>query len=180
MKQPTIISQKTVYKSELFNIVETKLLLDNDKKHIYHDVEVQPTVFIFPLTNENEIYLVREYRYLLKKTVFSAVAGFVKNGETSIQAAKRELKEEAGLIASHWEELLRMNTENSVVKSQKHLFLAQDIEIENKSSEEDEDIEVIKIPLNEAVNKTISGEISGAGSIIGLLLLDKLKRERKI
>lgn len=180
MKQPTIISQKTVYKAELFNVLETKLVLDGNKKHTKHDIEVKPTVFIFPLTDKNEIYLIYEYRYLLGKTVLSAIAGFVQNGESSIQAAKRELKEETGLVASHWEELLRMNTENSVVKSQKHLFLAKNIDITNKSLEDDEIIEVTKIPLEQAVNKILNNEISGAGSIIGILLLDKLKKERKI
>jgi len=180
MLHNTIITQKTIHKSKLFEINQNIVKLPSGGKNIHEDVYVRPAVFIFPLTDKNEIYLIHEYRYLLKKTVLSAVAGFSEKGETSIQTAKRELKEEAGLAASQWEELLRFNTENSVVKSQKYLFLAKELEIVEKALEEDEEIELTKMTISEAVEKVISGEISGAGTIIGIFLLDKLKKEKKI
>lgn len=180
MSHSTIIAQKTVLKSKLFEIVQNTIELPNKSKHKHEDVYVRPAVYIFPITDKNEIYLIYEYRYLLKKTILSAIAGHCNKGETSIQAAKRELQEEAGLIASQLEELLRFNTENSVVFSQKHLFLAKELEIVEKSLEEDEEIELVKMPMCDAVEKVFSGEISGAGTIIGILLLDKLKREKRI
>lgn len=172
--------QEKIYKSRLFEVTKSIVKLPNGKEKVYDDVYVHPSVFIFPLTNKNEIYLIYEYRYLLKKTILSAVAGFIEKGETSIQAAKRELKEEGGLAASQWEELLRFNTENSVVYSQKHLFLARDLEVVEKALEEDEEIKLVKISMREAVEKVFTGEISGAGTIIGILLLDKLRRQKKI
>lgn len=180
MNNATILSQKIIYKADLFKITQTELKLTSGEKHVYQEIHVCPCVFIFPLTDKNEIYLIYEYRYLLKKKVLSAAAGFCKAGETSIQAAKRELKEETGLVAFQWEELSRINTENSVVESQKHLFLARDLEIAERNPEVDEEIKIIKMPLREAINKVFTGEISGTGSIIGILLLDRLNRERKI
>lgn len=180
MPHSTIIAQKTIFKSKLFKVVQDSVKLPNGKKSIYNDVYVDPSVFIFPVTEKNEIYLIYEYRYLLEKTVLQAVAGFNNKGEKAIQTAKRELKEEAGLAASQWEELLRINTENSVIKSQKYLFLARELEIVEKKLEEDEEIQLVKMSIPEAINKVFSGEISGAGTIIGIFLLDKLKREKKI
>lgn len=180
MPHSTITTQKTVFKSKLFEIVRSTVRLHQVGEHKHEDVYLRPAVFIFPLTDKNDIYLIYEYRYLLKKTVLSAVAGFSEKGETSIQTAKRELKEEAGVIASQWEELLRFNMSNSVVKSQNYLFLAKELEFTQKALEKDEEIELVKMTISEAVEKVFSGEISGTGTIIGILLLDKLKREKKL
>lgn len=180
MLHNTIIAQKTIHKSKLFEIVQNTVKLSDNKEKIYEDVYVHPSVFVFPITDKNEIYLIYEYRYLLKKTVLSAIAGFNEKGETSVQTAKRELKEETGLAAFQWEELLRLNTENSVVKSVKHIFLAKELEKVEDALEEDEDIKLVKMPLYEAVEKVFNGEVSGAGTIIGILLLDKLRREKKL
>lgn len=180
MSETKIVAQKIIHKYRLFEIAQNTIKLPNDKENVYEDIYVQPSVFIFPLTAKNEIYLIYEYRYLLNKRVLSAVAGFCEKGETSIQSAKRELAEEAGLVASHWEEVLRVETENSLVKSRKHLFLARELEKVERSLEEGEDIELVKMPLKEAVKKVFKGEISGAGTMIGILLLDRLRREKKI
>ena len=137
-------------------------------------------VFIVVYTNDKG-----KIKYLLLKRKlhwkgWEFPKGGIKKGEGILKAVKRELKEEAGLAASQWEELLRFNTENSVVKSQKYLFLAKELEIVEKALEEDEEIELTKMTISEAVEKVISGEISGAGTIIGIFLLDKLKKEKKI
>lgn len=180
MPHSSIISQKTILKSKKFEVVRNTIKLHNGEEKNYEDVYVNPAVFVFPITKENEIYLIYEYRYLLKKTVLSAIAGFNEKGETSIQTAKRELKEEGGIIASQWEELLRFNMSNSVVNSQNYLFLAKELEFTEQSLEKDEEIELIKMPIHKAVEKVFSGEASGTGTIIGIFLLDQLKREKKI
>lgn len=180
MKQLKIISQKTVYKAPRFNVVETKLELNNKNKRLYRDIERCPSVYAFPMTPKGEVYLIYQYRYLVKKVVLGAVAGFIEKGETSIQTAQRELKEETGIMASQWEELLRIDVSQSVIKAQSYIFLAKDLEEGETSKEEGEEIELVKMSLLEAFNKIFSGEITDSGTIIGLFLLDKLRREKKL
>lgn len=175
-----IISEKVVSKSKLFDIIKTKLELSNKTKRDYENVKVHPSIFVFPLTNKDEIFLINQYRFLQKKRVLQAVAGFLKEGETSVQAAKRELKEEAGLIAYNLEELLRVESANSVVKSPSYLFLAKDLEQGEPAPTEEEDIEIVKMPLSEAVKKIFSGEIIDAKTMVGVFLLEKLKKEKKL
>jgi ADP-ribose pyrophosphatase len=66
------------------------------------------------------------------------------------------------------------------VKATSYLFLARDLSLGEQELEEDEQIEVVKIPLEKAVEKVISGEITGSATMIGILMLDKLRREKKI
>ncbi|MFH1832575.1 MAG: NUDIX hydrolase [Candidatus Levyibacteriota bacterium] len=175
-----IVSQKIISRSKLFDVLKTKLELSNGSKRSYESIKVRSDVFIFPLLNKDEIYLIDQYRYLQKGRVLQAVAGFVEDKETSVQAAKRELKEETGLTAFNFEELLRVELANSVVKSLSYLFLAKDLEEGEQSLTESEDIKLVKISLADAIKKIFSGEIIDAKTIVGLFLLDKLKREKKL
>lgn len=180
MNEYKIISQKKVYSAKLFEVREVEIKLPNGTKRIHHVAERVPTISVFPLTNSYELYLVSQYRYLLKKVMLEAVAGFIGKNETSIKAAKRELKEETGIHADQWEEIARVDMASSVFKSKAHLFLAKGLEMGSPQKEVGEDITLVKVSLNDAVNKVLSGEINNSISMVGILLLDKLKKERKL
>lgn len=175
-----VISQKSVFKAKFFEVKEQQVILPNNKRHTYAIVERNPTVNIFPLTNTSDIYLVSQYRYLFEKRVLEAVAGHIEKKETSLVAAKRELKEEVGMLASHWEEIARIEKSASVVRERCHIFLARDLDLGKPNPDEGEDIELVKLPLRDAAVKVMSGEINHAGTIIGILMLDKLRSEKKL
>jgi ADP-ribose pyrophosphatase len=175
-----IFSKKTAYKTKLFEVIETELELPNGKKRTYYTAERDPSVFIFPLTNENELYLVKQYRYMLGEKIIEAPAGFIDKGENTLTAAKRELREEAGLITENIVPLGKIHLAASVFKSEASLFLARDLQVVEQDLDEGEEIEVVKISLDEAVAKIIAGEINESGTILGILLIDKLIRESKI
>lgn len=179
MDQWKIISQKSIFKAKLFEIKETKIKKDKTVK-AHHDIFRRPTVYVFPLTESYEIYLISEYRYLHKKRVLGAIAGFVNEGESSLDAARREMKEEAGITAEYWEEFSRLELAASVIKATVHLFLAKGLEVGKQKLEDDEDILVEKIPLQEAVKKVISREITLLTTVSGIFLLDQLRKEGKI
>lgn len=175
-----ITSEKSILKYKLFEVRELKITVSEGKNKVHRIVNRYPTVSVFPLTEKNEIYLVSQYRYLLKKITLEAMSGFIEEGETTVQAAKRELEEETGLSAMQLEELMRVELSASVIKAVSHIFLAKGLEQGSQKQDEEEKITVIKMPLKEAVKKVLSGEINHASSMIGILLLDKLKQERKI
>lgn len=176
-----ILKEKLTFQApKAFTVKKLSLELPNKKKITHYIAERVPAVIVFPLTPNYEVYLISQYRYLLKKTILEAVAGRVDDGENFISAAKRELKEEAGITASVWEELSRVELAASFFKATTRIFLATELEIGEQKLEEDEAIEVIKISLDEAVKKVMSGEIQTAASIIGILMLDQLRREKKL
>ena len=176
----SVISQKTVYKARFFEVKEQEVLLPNNEKHIFATVERRPTVHIFPLTNSNDLYLISQYRLMFGKRILEAVSGHIDKDETSLVAAKRELKEEVGMSAFHWEEIARIEMSGSVIKETCHIFLARDLEQGKPKPEPGEDILLIKLPLKEAAAKVMSGEINNAATMIGILILDKLRSEKKL
>ena len=173
------IREKTIHKSDLFQVIEQTITGKNKTKK-YEIVERRSTAIVFPLTPLYEIYLLLQYRTLFNKEIIEAVAGHIDNNESSLSAAKRELKEETGLVAAQWEELLRVEESASVIRSNMHLFLARDLQEEYPNTDEDEEITVLKMPLSEAVEKIEKREITSGPTILGLLFLDKLKREKKL
>lgn len=179
MTTQKVVSEETIFSTDKF-IIKKSLLSINGAKRIYYDVWRNPVVTIFPLTEKNELYLISEYRYLFKKSVLGSVAGFMDKDESPLQAAKRELQEETGLKAKKWKDLGVVDLARSVLKSQVHFFLAQDISLGDSNPEDDEEISLVKIPLKDAVEKVINGQITTAASIIGILMIDKLQQEGKI
>ena len=180
MSRWKIVSQKTILKARLFNVKEIVFEDGLGKRKIHHEAERVPIVTVFPITDSYEIYLISEYRSMLKKTILEAVAGHVNKKETTIEAARRELKEEAGITSHHLEEIARIEMSGSVFKSKAHIFLAKELEIGENKLEDDEQIQVLKMPLSEAVTKVMNGEINHSTCMIGILLLDKLRMQKKL
>jgi ADP-ribose pyrophosphatase len=180
MNQWKIVSQKPIFKAKLFDVKRIIFKNKSGKEKIHHIVQRDAVVTIFPLTDQYEIYLISQYRYMLDKTVLEAVSGYVDKKETTIVAAKRELKEEAGITAYQLEEIARVEMAGSVFKSKAYLFLAQGLELEGTNLDEDEQISIVKMPLSSAVEKVMTGEITHAPSMIGILMLDKLRMQKKL
>lgn len=182
MNEPILISSKTIFSGKNFHVDESQYLLPNKKKVLYHDAIRKPVVAVLPVVEHQGfyIYLVSQYRTLLKRRALEVVAGHIDEGEKPLTAAKRELKEETGIDAFQWEQLRSIEGSASVFRTQVHFFLAKDIEIVVAEPEEDEEIKLVKLPLQEAVKKVMMGEINTATSMIGILLLDSMKKAKRL
>jgi len=88
-----------------------------------------------------------------------------------IESAKRELKEETGLIANDWQELMRLHTSNSVTDERGLVYIAKNLTQGETAFEETEELLIQKLPLEEAIERVLSGEITDAISVAGLLKL---------
>lgn len=175
-----VIGKKNIFKKEFLSLSEVTLQLRNGDTKIHYNAERVSTVAVFPITEAGDIYLVSQYRYLHDKTLLEAVAGTIDMGEKPFETAKRELHEEAGIRALSWQEIAVVDLAASYVKAKTFLFLARDLTLGDHAQEEDEEITIKKMSIDEAVEKVMQGEITTASSIIGILMIDKLKKEGEI
>ncbi len=178
MKDSKVISKETLFKSKFFKV--DQIVIDRDGKRFTKDfVERRDVVFILPLTEQNEIYLVSQYRDAMQKVLLETIAGQMDEDEDPLDAAKRELREEAGIHASQWKLLATWHLSANMV-GRGYIFLATGLTQGESSPDDDEDLEVVKMPFREAVGKVLSGEIAVMSSAAGILLLDRMKKEGSI
>lgn len=175
-EDPKVVSEKVILKAKLFDVKE--LEIERLGKKVIHLVaDRHPTVSVFPLTDKNELYLVSQYRYLLKERTLEAMAGFINENEEPLTAAKRELEEETGLVASGWTNLGEIQLSASVFKAESTLYLAKNLTQHEQKQDEGEDIAVVKMKLEDILEKVLNGEINHSATVIGILLLDKMMRK---
>ena len=180
MKRWKLVSQKTILRTDLFDVKQINFETKTGRKKIQHIAERIPVVCVFPITDEYEIYLISQYRYMLGKTVLEAVAGYIEKKESTIAAARRELEEETGITALQFEEIARIEMAGSAFRSKLNLFLAKGLQMGQNDLDDDEEISVVKMPLDQAVEKVMNGEINHSASMLGILLLDKLRLQKKL
>lgn len=175
-----ITSQKNLFESSFFTFAENTITYDNNLVKVHHDIYRSPGVSIFALTDTDELYLVKEYRYLYERFLLEAPAGVVEKGEDVLKSAKRELLEEVGVVAETFRLLKTTLVAGSFIHAEQHLVLATKLTETQAQPEETENISVVKMSLSEAVEKVIAGEIETVSSSIGILLVNEMKKRGEI
>ena len=165
----TTLSSREIYKNEWLRLREDQVVTPGGKRGIYSVIEKSPAIAIIPLTKDMETYLIGQYRYALNTYSWEIPEGGADPGETNLDAAKRELKEETGLEALQWTYLGSLYTSNSIMNEIGHIYLAEDLTEGESEPEHTEDLSVIKIPFREVYQKVLDCEIKDALAIIGTM-----------
>jgi ADP-ribose pyrophosphatase len=146
-------------------------------KDPYYVVERPDAAIIFPLTQEGEVVLVRQYRPPLERMELGLPAGLVEEGEKPEVAARRELLEETGFSGDEWEPLGSLASSPSLKDNWAYLFLARDVE-ETSAPDPDEHelVETVKVPVGELLGLIRSGEIVSSSGVAAIMLaLERLR-----
>jgi 8-oxo-dGTP pyrophosphatase MutT (NUDIX family) len=133
-------------------------------------------IAIIPLDENNNTWLVGQYRYTLNEYSWELPMGGGALNQASLTSAKRELKEETGLTATIWKQLFRIHTSNSATDEEGFVFLAKGLTQGETEFEETEEIVVKKLPFEEAISMVMKGEITDSLSIAGILWVKELIR----
>ena len=126
---------------------------------------------IIPLDENNNTWLVGQYRYVPDCYSWEIPMGGGPLHIDPLQSAKRELREETGLTATSWKEIMKLHTSNSVTDECGLVYVAKGLTQGETEFEETEELLIHKLPLEEAVERVLSGEITDAVSVAGLLKL---------
>jgi 8-oxo-dGTP pyrophosphatase MutT (NUDIX family) len=170
------LSSKTVYENAWLEISHREVINPAGKDGIYGVVKFKNKALgIIPIDQNGNIYLVGQFRYTLNEYSWEIPEGGGPFDEEVLDAAKRELREETGLLADHWTRLSRIHTSNSATDEEGFLFLAEGLSQTEAEPEDTEDLQVKKIHLSEAVEMVMRSEITDAISIAGILMAARLK-----
>ena len=178
IKNPwTTLSGEEKYENRWIKVTEYQVINPGGGRGIYGKIHFKNKgIGIIPVDDGGNTWLVGQYRYTLNEFHWEIPEGGAPLSEDPLKAAQRELKEETGLIAKKWTRLLRMNTSNSVTDEECVIFLAEDLQQGESELEDTEaDLKVRKIPLKEALDMVVRGEISDSMSMMGLLMLGRMK-----
>ena len=128
---------------------------------------------VVPLLSDESVVLIKQYRHCIGDTIWEVPAGRLESGEDPIDCAKRELEEEVGYSATQMQKLTEMYSAPAYCTEIIYIFLATELTPGAQKLDDDEIIEVIRLPLVEAIEKIKTGEIKDAKTIVGLLLAKK-------
>lgn len=164
------LSGEEKYDNPWVNVTEYNVINPKGGKGIYGKVHFKNKALgIIPVDEHNNTWLVGQYRYTLEEYSWEIPMGGGPVNNDILASAKRELKEETGLTAANWENIMRLHTSNSVTDEEGFVFLARELTQGETEFEETEDLLIRKLPLSEAVEMVMSQEITDAISVAGLL-----------
>jgi len=134
-------------------------------------------VGIVAVTPEQELVLVKQYRYPVQSVLYEIPAGKLETGEDPAEAAQRELAEETGYNAGNWEKLTSLYTAPGFSNEFMHLYLATNLVPKKAHPDPDEIITYDTIPLSKVQQMVVNGEIKDGKTVIAVLWL--IMRERR-
>jgi ADP-ribose pyrophosphatase len=170
MKPETIVSEEKIFTGKVVDFSLRKVRLEDGTVVDREIVVNKGAVVIVPITNENEVRLLRQYRAAAQKWIIELPAGGLEAGEDPDLAAPRELLEETGDRAANWQKLHGFYSAPGILTEFLHLYLATGLTFGPSNTEFDEHIEVITVPWVEAMAMIRRHEIEDAKTIAGLML----------
>ena len=157
------------YENDWIRIEHHDVIKPNGEPGIYGKVHFKNTaIAVLPIDQEGNTYLVGQYRYTINAYSWELPEGGCLH-ELPIEAAKRELKEETGLIAEKWTFLGEQYLSNSVTDEKSMMYLAENLSMKESEPESTEILQIKKIPVQEAIQMALNGEIKDVLSAATLM-----------
>ena len=154
---------REVYDNNWINVTEYDVINPSGGKGIYGKIHFKNiAIGVLALDEAHNTYLVGQYRFVLNVYSWEIPEGGGPVGASHLEAAKRELLEETGLVADKWQEILRMHLSNSVSDELAVVFVAKDLQQTTASPEETEQLTVKKLAFDKLYKMVMEGSITDA------------------
>jgi 8-oxo-dGTP pyrophosphatase MutT (NUDIX family) len=182
MQNPwTTLSSKHIYENTWIKLEEHQVINPAGGEGIYGKVHFKnKAIGIVALDDERNIWLVGQHRYPLNEWSWEIPEGGGPHHLDPLEAAKRELKEETGLVADEWQMVLRTHLSNSVTDEVGFVYLARGLkQLEQNLEATEADMKVWKLPFKEALQMVLDGKITDSLSIMGILRVNLMIQDLK-
>lgn len=171
-----ILDSEVKYENNWIQVVHQNVINPSGGKGVYGTVNFKNiAVGVVPIDKDGNTWLVGQYRFPLNEYSWEIPEGGCPDGEEVMETAKRELKEETGLIAQNWSLISKLHTSNSVCNEVAYIFLAEEITQSESQPEDTEQLQVKKVPLKEALELVLADKITDSMSVAGILKVARLK-----
>ena len=165
----------TVYENSWISVEENEVINPAGKDGIYGTVHFKNRAMaIIPIDHEGNTWIVGQFRYSLNEYSWEIPMGGGPIEVDFLSSAKRELKEETGLLAKKWTELLTIHTSNSVTDEVGIVYLAEDLIEGETAFEETEILQIRKLPFLEVLEMAMTGKITDSISLAGIFKAARL------
>ncbi len=168
-------SSKEIYSNPWITLSEHQVTNPGGGESLYGKVHYKNLALgIIPMDHEMNTWLVGQYRYTLDEYSWEIPMGGGQLGIDRLESAKRELKEETGLRARKWTEIMKIHTSNSVTDEVGYAYLAEELTEGQTEFEETEELEVKKLSFSEVVAMCDNGEITDSLSVAAIYRLSRM------
>lgn len=171
------VSSRTVFNGRLLHVKEDIVRLPNGRETVREYIEHPGAVVIIPLFENGDILLERQYRYPLRRDFIEFPAGKIDPGEDTLACGQRELLEETGYTAAEWQYLTTAYPCIGYSDERLVYYLAGGLDYSGHQPDEDEFLEILRMPIGQALDMVKSGEICEGKTLIGLYWLEKMLAE---
>lgn len=174
MTSPT--EEREIYAGRVVTLRLKYLTQADGTRRLREIVEHAPGAAVVAIDDEDQVLLVRQSRPAVGAHLLELPAGLVDPGETPLECAGRELAEETGYTARRLEPLVSFYSSPGFSTELLHLFVATELEPSDVAHDEDEEIELVRMPLDQAIEQVLHGGISDAKTVAGLLAYERQRR----
>lgn len=166
---PEFVDSKKVFAGRVFDVtVDT--VREGEATYVREVVHHPGSAVILPAFDDGTIALVRQYRHPAVKYLLELPAGTLNEKERPEDGAARELEEELGVVAGRMEKLSEFFVSPGFCEEKMWLYLATELTETKQRLEDDELLDVVRLPIERALQMITDGEIEDAKTIIGLML----------
>ncbi len=166
----TVLSREMVYENEWIRVEHHEVLRPSGGPGVYGTVHFKcQATGVVPIDEKGNVILVGQYRFPLHAYSWEIPEGGGSHSVPALESAQRELREECGLTAACWKELLVMDLSNSVSDEGSTTFLAWDLSEIQAQPDETEKLQIARVPFWDAVDRAKKGDIRDAMSVAALL-----------
>lgn len=163
------IGTKEIYDGKVIKVRVDDVLLENGENAIREIVEHGGAACVIPIDEDKNVYMVKQFRYAFGEVMLEIPAGKLDAGEQPIDCANRELEEEIGARAKELTYLGELRPSVAIFTERIHMYLAKGLTFTNQHLDDDEFLEVYKMPLDTLYDMVMKGEIKDAKTAVCIL-----------
>jgi ADP-ribose pyrophosphatase len=172
------ISSRAVYRGRVVDLSVDQVRLVSGRSATREVIRHPGAVVILALDADDNVLLVRQYRYPTGRALLELPAGTLEPDEEPLDCAARELAEETGFRAGRWQKLGGFFSAPGFCTEYLHAFLATELREGESHADDDEELALLRMPLAEVWRRVDDGEIEDAKSLATLLLFGRLREGR--